>query len=80
MLKAADVLGDPGGRYSAAAAAAGEDIWRRGLLKKVGRGTWLLASWVQGCSVQVRSGLKLNLMQLTALHSNRHMVSSPCAR
>jgi hypothetical protein len=35
MLKAADVLGDPGGRYSAAAAAAGEDIWRRGLLKKV---------------------------------------------
>jgi hypothetical protein len=39
MLKAADVLGDPGGRYSAAAAAAGEDIWKRGLLKKV-RGAW----------------------------------------
>jgi hypothetical protein len=35
LLKAAEVLGDPGGRYSAAAAAAGEDIWRRGLLKKV---------------------------------------------
>lgn len=35
MLKAAAVLGDEGGRYSAAAAAAGEDIWTRGLLRKV---------------------------------------------
>jgi hypothetical protein len=43
MLKAAEVLGDPGGRYSTAAAAAGEDIWRRGLLRKVRReagGCW----------------------------------------
>jgi hypothetical protein len=37
MLKAADVLDDPQGRYLAAAKAAGDDIWQRGLLKKVGK-------------------------------------------
>jgi hypothetical protein len=37
LLKAAEVLGDPGGRYGAAAAAADEDIWRRGLLRKASR-------------------------------------------
>lgn len=36
MLKAADVLDDPQGRYMAAAKAAADDIWQRGLLKKVG--------------------------------------------
>lgn len=36
MLKAADVLDDSQGRYMAAAKAAADDIWQRGLLKKVG--------------------------------------------
>jgi hypothetical protein len=36
LLKAAEVLGDnDGGRYMTAATAAGNDIWQRGLLKKV---------------------------------------------
>jgi hypothetical protein len=35
MLRAADVLGDPGARYMAAARAAADDIWQRGLLRKV---------------------------------------------
>eukprot|EP00775_Hariotina_reticulata_P009210 gene9210-9377_t len=34
LLKAAEVFGDGNGRYMAAATAAGNDIWRRGLLKK----------------------------------------------
>jgi hypothetical protein len=42
MLKAADVLDDPHGRYMAAAKAAADAIWQRGLLKKVTSG------WVQG--------------------------------
>lgn len=75
MLKAADVLGDPGGRYSAAAAAAGEDIWRRGLLKKgvglchgiCGNGYALLA--LARATGEARW---LSAAQAFALHAARH--------
>ena len=60
MLRAADVLGDPGGRYMAAARAAADDIWQRGLLRKVrglcvcggGGGGFLLQRWrlIEGAS------------------------------
>jgi hypothetical protein len=35
MLKAAEALGDASGRYMAAATAAADTIWERGLLRKV---------------------------------------------
>lgn len=35
LLKAREVLGDTRGTYLAAAKAAADDIWIRGLLKKV---------------------------------------------
>jgi hypothetical protein len=36
LLRAAEVLGDLRGVYKAAATAAADDIWERGLLRKVG--------------------------------------------
>jgi hypothetical protein len=38
LIKAAQTVGDPQGRYMTAAQAAADDIWQRGLLKKVCRG------------------------------------------
>lgn len=48
LLKAAAVLGDPGGRYVAAATAAADDIWARGLLRKVGLSACLSAMMMLG--------------------------------
>jgi hypothetical protein len=49
LLRAADVLGDPRGVYRAAAKAAADDIWERGLLRKVGWGAGVSTTLVLTC-------------------------------